>query len=80
MRGFEGDQAARKIIERAGFGPWFVHRTGHSIDRDLHGSGPHLDDFETHDERALVPGVIAYFRLRRTIETWKQEQTASALA
>ena len=35
----------------------FVHRTGHSIDRDLHGSGPHLDDYETHDDRRLLPGV-----------------------
>jgi Xaa-Pro aminopeptidase len=34
-----------------------VHRTGHSIDRDLHGSGPHLDNFETADERTLIPGV-----------------------
>jgi Xaa-Pro aminopeptidase len=45
------------VIETAGFGAYFVHRTGHSIDRDLHGSGPHLDDYETHDDRALVPGV-----------------------
>lgn len=57
VRGFEGDQAARNVIAAAGFGPYFVHRTGHSIDRDLHGSGPHLDDYETHDDRALVPGV-----------------------
>jgi len=34
-----------------------VHRTGHSIDRDLHGSGPHLDNFETADERTLIPGI-----------------------
>jgi Xaa-Pro dipeptidase len=55
--GFEGDRAARGVIERAGHGASFVHRTGHSIDRDLHGSGPHLDDYETHDDRRLVPGV-----------------------
>lgn len=57
VAGFEGDRAARGVIEAAGFGAYFVHRTGHSIDRDLHGSGPHLDDYETHDERQLVPGV-----------------------
>jgi Xaa-Pro aminopeptidase len=57
VAGFEGDRAARGVIESAGFGGYFVHRTGHSIDRDLHGSGPHLDDYETHDERELVPGV-----------------------
>jgi len=57
VRGFEGDRAARQVIEAAGFGQYFVHRTGHSIDRDLHGSGPHLDDYETHDDRELVQGV-----------------------
>ena len=57
VAGFEGDRAAREVIEGAGFGAYFVHRTGHSIDRDLHGSGPHLDDYETHDDRRLVPGV-----------------------
>src|SRR5881396_304269 len=51
------DDAARAVITKAGFGEYFVHRTGHSIDRDLHGSGPHLDNFETADERALIPGV-----------------------
>jgi Xaa-Pro dipeptidase len=57
IMGFEADRAARDVIERAGFGDAFVHRTGHSIDRDLHGSGPHLDDYETHDDRLLVQGV-----------------------
>ena len=55
--GFAGDRAARGVIEAAGYGEYFVHRTGHSIDRDLHGSGPHLDDYETHDDRTLLPGV-----------------------
>ena len=57
IAGYAVDQAARAVIEAAGFGDAFVHRTGHSIDRDLHGSGPHIDDYETHDERLLVPGV-----------------------
>jgi Xaa-Pro aminopeptidase len=57
VRGFELDRAARDVIERAGFGGFFVHRTGHSIDHRLHGSGPHLDDYETHDDRELLPGV-----------------------
>ena len=57
LAGYEVDQAARAVIEAAGFGDAFVHRTGHSIDRDLHGSGPHMDDYETHDERLLLPGV-----------------------
>jgi len=57
IAGFEADRAARRVIEAAGYGDRFVHRTGHSIDRELHGSGPHLDDYETHDDRRLVPGV-----------------------
>lgn len=57
IAGFEADRAARAVVEAAGFGAAFVHRTGHSIDRDLHGSGPHLDDYETHDDRRLGPGV-----------------------
>jgi len=51
------DDAARGVIRAAGLGDYFVHRTGHSIDRDLHGSGPHLDNFETADERTLISGV-----------------------
>jgi Xaa-Pro aminopeptidase len=57
IAGFEADRAARGVIEAAGYGDHFVHRTGHSIDRDLHGSGPHLDDYETHDDRRLMPGI-----------------------
>ena len=57
ITGYEADRAARAVVEAAGYGDAFVHRTGHSIDRDLHGSGPHLDDYETHDDRELMPGV-----------------------
>lgn len=57
LTGASLDDAARGVIEAAGYGAQFVHRTGHSIDRDLHGSGPHLDNFETADERRLIPGV-----------------------
>jgi Xaa-Pro dipeptidase len=51
------DAAARGHIAAHGYGEHFVHRTGHSIDVNLHGSGPHLDSFETNDVRALLPGV-----------------------
>jgi Xaa-Pro aminopeptidase len=57
LLGYQIDRAARDVIEAAGYGEYFVHRTGHSIDRDLHGSGPHCDDYETRDDRQLVPGV-----------------------
>jgi Xaa-Pro aminopeptidase len=57
LAGYEVDQAARRVVEQAGYGDRFVHRTGHSIDRNLHGSGPHIDDYETHDDRRLIPGI-----------------------
>jgi Xaa-Pro dipeptidase len=57
-RGAEVDDAARAVIARYGFAELFIHRTGHSIDvRDLHGSGPHLDNLETREERVLISGV-----------------------
>ena len=58
LRGAEVDDAARHVIAERGYGDYFIHRTGHSIDaRDLHGSGPHLDNLETREERLLIPGV-----------------------
>ena len=57
LRGFEGDDVARRIITDAGYGEYFIHRTGHSIDLDIHGRGPNLDNLETRDDRVLVPGV-----------------------
>jgi len=57
VRGFEVDDVSRELITRRGYGEYFVHRTGHSIDTDLHGSGPNLDNLETRDDRLLVPGV-----------------------
>ena len=58
VRGGEVDDAAREVITSRGFGERFIHRTGHSIDaRDLHGSGPHLDNLETREERNLIRGV-----------------------
>jgi Xaa-Pro dipeptidase len=58
IKGADVDDAARRVIESRGYGEYFTHRTGHSIDsRDLHGSGPHLDNLETREDRLLVPGV-----------------------
>lgn len=55
--GFEVDDASRKVIEDAGYGKYFIHRTGHSITTTLHGSGPHMDNYETKDERRLLPST-----------------------
>ena len=55
LHGFEPDDAAREVIQSAGFGEYFTHRTGHNIAAELHGSGAHLDNLETHDERLILP-------------------------
>jgi Xaa-Pro dipeptidase len=58
LRGGDVDDVARKVIVDRGLGGYFTHRTGHSIDaRSIHGSGPHLDNLETREERLLIPGV-----------------------
>ena len=56
VRGFEADRAARAVLQGAGFGDAILHRTGHSLGENVHGNGAHLDDYETHDERRLLPG------------------------
>lgn len=54
VKAYELDDAARNVIIKAGYGDYFIHRTGHSITTELHGSGPHLDNFETRDERVIA--------------------------
>jgi len=58
IRGFEVDDAARGHIQAMGFAEKFVHRTGHSIGEEVHGSGANMDNLETHDERRIVPGAL----------------------
>jgi Xaa-Pro aminopeptidase len=55
LQGFEVDDAARKVIDGAGFGREFFHRTGHSIGIQDHGQGANMDNLETHDTRVLLP-------------------------
>jgi Xaa-Pro dipeptidase len=55
--GYEGDDAARAVIQQAGFGQYFTHRTGHNIAHEIHGPGAHLDNLETHDERRILPNT-----------------------
>ena len=56
IRGCDVDDFARGYIAERGMGEYFVHRTGHSIGEDPHGTGANMDNFETHDDRRLVPG------------------------
>ena len=55
VRGFEVDDAARRVIQEAGHGEYFIHRTGHSIGTEDHGQGANMDNLETHDTRRLAP-------------------------
>ena len=57
IRGFQVDDVARGVVKAAGYGDQFVHATGHSISRDIHGNGVWLDNRENHDDRPLVPGI-----------------------
>ena len=58
LRGFQVDDAVRGHIEAAGLGDFFVHRTGHSIGTEVHGSGANMDNLETHDERPVQRGSL----------------------
>lgn len=56
VRGCDADRMARNVIDQAGYGKYFIHRTGHNIYTQAHGPGAHLDSLETLDERSLLPG------------------------
>lgn len=55
LRGYEVDDAARNVIQECGYGDSFFHRTGHNIGLEVHGNGTHMDNFETRDERKVLP-------------------------
>jgi Xaa-Pro aminopeptidase len=55
LRGWQVDRAARELLEGQGYGPHILHRTGHSLGENVHGNGTHLDDYETHDDRRVLP-------------------------
>ena len=57
VQGFQVDDVARRVIADAGYGDYFVHRTGHNIDTVVHGNGANIDNFETLDERFLLPST-----------------------
>ena len=55
IAGWEVDRAVRDHIKQAGYGEYFIHRTGHSIGTDVHANGANMDDLEIHDERRILP-------------------------
>lgn len=57
IEGWEVDDATRKVIVDAGYGEYFIHRTGHNIGQETHGNGAHIDNLETHEDRLLMPST-----------------------
>ncbi len=57
VEGREVDDAARRVISDAGYGDYFIHRTGHSIGHVVHADGANMDNYETRDERILLPST-----------------------
>jgi Xaa-Pro dipeptidase len=55
LRGWEVDQACRDVIDQAGYGQYFIHRTGHNIGQEVHGNGANMDNLETREERLVMP-------------------------
>lgn len=85
LRGFEVDDAARGFIQDKGFADYFFHRTGHSIGPDVHGTGANMDNLETHDERAVIPGTcfsvepgiyLPEFGIRSEVNVYVEESGA----
>jgi Xaa-Pro dipeptidase len=57
LRGWQVDRAAASVLRSAGYGDRILHRTGHSLGEDVHGTGVNMDDYETHDDRRLLTGT-----------------------
>ena len=57
LRGWEVDRAASQVLKEAGYADAILHRTGHSLGESVHGNGVNMDDYETHDDRRLIPGT-----------------------
>ncbi|MGH9402436.1 MAG: M24 family metallopeptidase [Terriglobia bacterium] len=85
VHGYEVDDAARQVIVRHGYGDLFIHRTGHSIGQEVHGAGANMDNFETHDERLLIPGTcfsvepgiyLPDFGVRSEVDVYVEEHGA----
>ena len=85
LRGWQVDRAARDVLERLGFGERILHRTGHNLGREVHGNGVHMDDYESHDDRRLMPGTgftiepglyFEHFGVRTEINVYYGERDA----
>jgi len=79
LQGWEVDDATRQVIDSAGYGEYFVHRTGHNIGRETHGNGANIDNLETHEERSIMretcfsiePGIyMEEFGMRSEVDVY----------
>jgi Xaa-Pro dipeptidase len=86
LQGWEVDKAARDVIEKAGYGKYFFHRSGHNIGEAIHGNGANMDNLETHDVRRLIPrtctsvepGIyLKDFGIRSEVDVYIDEHEAS---
>jgi Xaa-Pro aminopeptidase len=57
LRGWQVDRAAASVLKSAGYAEALLHRTGHNLGESVHGNGVNMDDYETHDDRRLLPGT-----------------------
>ena len=57
LHGWEVDRAAMDVLKQSGYTQHILHRTGHSLGESVHGNGVHMDDYETHDDRRILPGT-----------------------
>jgi Xaa-Pro dipeptidase len=85
LQGWQVDKAARQVVEKAGYGKYFFHRTGHNIGTTVHGNGVNMDGLETQDERHLIPrtcnsvepGIyLPEFGMRTEVDVYVDEQEA----
>lgn len=85
LQGWQVDKAARAVVEKAGYGKYFFHRTGHSIGEKVHGNGANMDGLETHDVRHLIahtcnsiePGIyLPEFGVRTEVNVYIDEGEA----
>jgi Xaa-Pro dipeptidase len=85
IEGWQVDRAARQVIRKAGYAKYFVHRTGHNIGQEVHGTGANMDGLETRDIRRIIPrtcfsvepGIyLPEFGIRSEVNVYVEESRA----
>jgi Xaa-Pro dipeptidase len=85
LAGFQVDDACRGFLRERGLDEHFFHRTGHSIGEEVHGNGANMDNYETHDERMVIPGTcfsvepgvyLPAFGIRSEVNVYRGQDSA----